>query len=516
MSVVEVGGNLVVLSGACLSTGLGSGFYPAGHWVPANQPLQLIYPLTDAVTDANARHHWAYYDGTNAIQYQVPMVALGGSYPYVFTLDSASAALGMSIGLGWGSTNYGVLTWQPTGTVTSHTVTVTITDQQMNSVQAVFTVSTSSALAHFCFLDAAAGSDSGAGSFSSPWQTIQKAFGSSFSATGAAPGAICYLNATGTYSSASLLWTDNDINDDWPLFEMNGTTKPIAMIGLGGQATIDWTSGVWALAIGGSTDIFIANLNPNGYGASVPNQKWILLGSGAGPTRFTEWGVTWTNSSYGSTGDSVASPHTATEIGGTSMRTYIALLNFTEPSRQSGSPGNNYAGHCFYDCQYWVSDGFIINNPSASYDSVCYAKGSNSNFEMRNHFLNVAGSGVGATCTTPGFQSDTTVSTSGEVRYCYMGQSATGTNQKIGTQTGSYGTFYLNRNTLIGQFENAFGGVGNYVNNVVQTTGTPIPPTGGGTASGNITATSGIINSTTLQLEGSALPSVGTAGAQIA
>jgi hypothetical protein len=492
------------------------GFYPAGHWVPANQSLTLIYPLTDAVTNANARHRWAYYDGANAVQYQIPIVALGGSYPYVFSVDSASAALGITIGASFGSTNYGVLTWQPTGTVTSHSVTVTITDQQMNTVQAVFALSTSSATSHFVFLDAQNGSDSGAGTYGAPWQTLQKAFGSTYAATGAGAGAICYLKPTATYPTSAVKYTDStDINSE-PLFEMNVTRKPIALIGLGAQAVLDWTSGVYSLALGTSAnDFFSAYLNPTGYSNSVPNPKWWGIYSGAGQLRAVDWNCTWSNSGYGSAGSDNATGHYANDIGG-SLRSHIALLNFTETNRQSGAPGNNYPGHSLYDCQYWVSDGFTINMPTSTFDSICYAKGTNLNFEMRNHFINVGTSGSGGVCSTPGyFASGEPTSTNGEVRYCYIGQNAAGTNQKIGTQSGTYGTFYLNRNTLIGQFENGFGGTGVYQNNVVQTTGTPIPTGGGSTSSGNMTATSGLVNSKTLQLQGSALSSVGMVGAQI-
>ena len=496
----------------------GSGFYPAGHWVAANQTLQMIYPLTDAVTSANARHHWAYYDGTNAIQYQIPIVAMGGSYPYVFTIDSASAALGMTIGAAYGSTNYGVLSWTPSAAVTGHTVTVGITDQQMNTAQAVFTLSTSSAASHFVFLDAASGSDSGSGTYSAPWQTLQKAFGSVYQSTGAGAGAICYCKSTGTYPTSGVKYTDStDINNS-PWFEMNTTTKPVALIGLGGQAVLDWTSGLYGLALGTSAnDFFSAYLNPTGYSTGVPNPKWWGIYSGAGQLRAVDWNCTWSNSGYGSAGSDNATGHFGNDIGGSSLRSYIALLNFTETNRQSGSPGNNYPGHSLYSCDHWVSDGFTINSPSSTYDSICYAKGTNTNFEMRNHFINVAASGSGGVCSTPGFSAGgEPTSTSGEVRYCTIGQGATSTNQKIGTQAGTYGTFYLNRNTLIGQFQNGFGGTGFYTNNVVQTTGTPIPTGGGSTSSGNVTATSGIINSTTLQLQGSALSSVGTAGAQIA
>jgi hypothetical protein len=494
-----------------------NGFYPAGYWVPANQPLTLIYPLTDSVTNPNARHHWAYYDGANAVQYQIPIVALGGSYPYVFSVDASSAALGITIGTSYGSANYGVLTWQPSGSVTGHSVTVTITDQQLNAVQAVFTLSTSSATSHFVFLDAANGSDGAAGTYGAPWQTLQKAFGGSFGATGAGAGAICYLKPTGTYPTSGVKYTDStDINSE-PLFEMNVTSKPIALIGLGTHAVLDWTSGVYSLALGNSAnDFFSAYLNPTGYSNSVPNPKWWGIYSGAGQLRAVDWNCTWSNSGYGGAGTDNATGHFAADIGG-GLRSHIALLNFTETNRQSGAPGNNYPGHSLYDCQYWVSDGFTINMPTSSFDSICYAKGTNLNFEMRNHFINVGTSGTGGVCSTPGYYaSGEPTSTNGEVRYCYIGQNASGTNQKIGTQSGSYGTFYLNRNTLIGQFENGFGGRGIYQNNVVQTNGTPIPTGGSSTSSGNVTASSGIINTSTLQLQGSALSAIGTAGAQIA
>ena len=496
-----------------------SGFLPAGYWVPANQPLSLIYPLSDAVTNANARHHWAYYNGTNAIQYQIPIVAMGGAYPYVFTLDSASTALGMSIGAAWGSANYGVLTWQPTATVSAQTVTVTVTDQQLNAVQAVFTLSTSSTTSHFVFLDALNGSDSGAGTYGSPWQTLQRAFGSTFQSSGAGAGAICYLKPTATYPTSGVMYTDSTDINSHPWFEMNTNTKPVALIGLGGQATLDWTSGVWGLAIGNlANDFFGAFLNPNGYG-SIINPKWWAIFSGPQQLRIVDWNSTWSNSGYGTAGTDNATGHFASDIGASSLRSYIALLNFTETNRESGKSGNNYPGHSLYGCQNWVSDGFTINMPTATFDAVCYAKGTNVNFEMRNHFINVAASGVGGVCSTPGYSaSGEPTSTSGEVRYCFIaGQSdSTSTGPKIGTQSGTYGTFYLNRNTLIGQFENGFGGRCVYQNNVVQTTGTAIPSGSGDTSSGNVTATSGIINSTTLHLQGSALSLVGTVGAQIA
>src|SRR5580698_176033 len=184
-----------------------NGFYPAGSWMPAKQAMIQVYPRPDSETNTWARHRWAYYDGTNPVQYRIPLGVSFGAFPYVFQLLSGPP--GMTIGATiWQSdwsfaqamtAGYGYLLWTPTAAVTSGTVSVLVTDQQMNTLTITFTVSTSSSTSRFIFLDAANGNDStGTGAIGAPWKTLAKALGSSYAAT-ANPGAICYLRGTGTY-----------------------------------------------------------------------------------------------------------------------------------------------------------------------------------------------------------------------------------------------------------------------------------------------------------------------------
>ena len=73
-----------------------NGFYPAGSWMPAKQPMIQVYPRPDSETNTWARHRWAYYDGVNAVQYKIPLGVSFGAFPYVFQLLSGPP--GMTIG----------------------------------------------------------------------------------------------------------------------------------------------------------------------------------------------------------------------------------------------------------------------------------------------------------------------------------------------------------------------------------------------------------------------------------
>src|SRR5580698_5204552 len=128
-----------------------SGFYPAGSWMPAKQPMIQVYPRPDSETNTFARHRWAYYDGANAVQYKIPLGVSFGAFPYVFSLLSGPP--GMSIGATFWNTSwnswadaiaagYGTLQWTPSASVSGATVSVLVTDQQRNTTTITFTVST--------------------------------------------------------------------------------------------------------------------------------------------------------------------------------------------------------------------------------------------------------------------------------------------------------------------------------------------------------------------------------------
>ena len=211
-----------------------NGFYPAGSWMPASSRIQ-VYPRPDSETNTWARHRWAYYDGVNAVQYKIPLGVSFGAFPYVFQLLSGPP--GMTIGASiWQSdwsfaqaatAGYGYLQWTTTGSVSDATVSVLVTDQQMNTLTITFTVSTFSSTAQFIFIDSVRGSDAaGTGAIGAPWQTFGKAFGNTYSASVNAK-ALCYLRA-GTYTIP--VYSDQDINSANALCKLNTSTKPSALM----------------------------------------------------------------------------------------------------------------------------------------------------------------------------------------------------------------------------------------------------------------------------------------------
>ena len=278
-----------------------NGFYPAGSWMPAKQPMIQVYPRPDSETNTWARHRWAYYDGVNAVQYKIPLGVSFGAFPYVFQLLSGPP--GMTIGASiWQSdwsfaqaatAGYGYLQWTPTGSVSDATVSVLVTDQQMNTLTITFTVSTSSSTAQFIFIDSVRGSDAaGTGAIGAPWQTFGKAFGNTYSASVNAK-ALCYLRA-GTYTIP--VYSDQDINSANALCELNTSTKPSALMGFPGDTApvITMTNAQFATGSGGA-DLFIQGLNPNGYNSREVNARFIwITAAGNGSARMTFDSNAWT------------------------------------------------------------------------------------------------------------------------------------------------------------------------------------------------------------------------------
>jgi hypothetical protein len=130
-----------------------AGFLPAGHWVPSQLPMTIIFPRPDSETRSYAREHWSYWDSTNPVQYRIPLEVQGGAYPDVYTLLSGPP--GMYIQQPYwvpGDTaaqmltaGYDELVWTPQGNISSPwsgTVSVLVTGQDGNSVTISFTLGT--------------------------------------------------------------------------------------------------------------------------------------------------------------------------------------------------------------------------------------------------------------------------------------------------------------------------------------------------------------------------------------
>lgn len=493
------------------SAGLGSGFYPSGHWMAAKQAMGQVYPRPDVETASFARHRWAYYDGSNPVQYVVPVGVNFGAYPYVFSLTGPA---GMTIGTVYGSTNYGVVTWTPSGSVTNATVTVTVTDQQLNTLTVTWTVSTSSSTTHFIFIDSVNGNDStGTGTITNPWASLSKAFGSTFAAS-INGGAICYVRA-GTYVPPA--YADNDINGTQPYFEMNTTTKPASIVAFPGDTQPVFTMTNCSIAtFHNAPDFFLQGVGFSGYFAGATDYWGIYIASPTNMNRLTVDSISWTGRGYGTAGTNVASMLFCS-AGGGAYRQYVYLRNLSESNLQSGTPGNNYAGPVCYAIRDSLIEGCTFN--VANNDGICYSKADGLNVTIRGNFATTAS--CPHFCSVGFNQSNTPQN----IESCYNKLIWNGTGSQpayiLADQAGTFGTLWCYRNSAIG-FYNSFsanaGGPFVFESNIAQTSNSPAFPTGTSIQTDGLdaSATSGVLDGTTCNLTGSFLVYLGTRGAQIA
>jgi hypothetical protein len=514
---------VLVMPRYAFAAGAFNGFYPAGTWMPAKQAMIQVYPRPDTETNTYARHRWAYYDGTNAVQYKIPLGVSFGAFPYVFQLLSGPP--GMTLGAsywqsGWSfaqamAAGYGYLQWTPTAAVSGATVSVLVTDQQMNTLTITFTVSTSSSTSRFIFLDAANGNDSnGTGAIGAPWKTLTKALGSTYAAT-ANPGAICYLRGTGTYSLP--ISADQDINTYWTVTELHTGRKPSALIGFPGDSlpVISMTNCFFTTNTGGA-DLFVQNLAPNGYNTSANSFRlfWVANGGTGNSDRTTFDGITWTNSGYGASAASNATGYFIDTTSGGSQ--YCFINGCSETNRQSGNAGNNYAGCSLYSVTNALIQACSINAPTVTVDEAWQPKSDVTNGCLRGNFTRLNSvQYVHSPLQAPNKAMN-------NVEVCYNTVIGGGGIFLPATSGFTYGPLWAYRNSVIGNTgfgsnEASSSGPYNFDSNVSQSnngipTGSSIKTDGL-----NVVVASGALDATTGQLTGTYRTNyLGTIGAEIA
>ena len=512
----------------------GAGFLPTGHFVNAQQPMIQVFPRPDAETASYAREHWAFWDGTHDIPYDIALGVSFGAYPYVFQLLSGPP--GMTIEqmtyTTFQNVQYGRILWHPQGNISSNwsgIVSVLVTDQQHNTLTISYTLSTDATTTHFVFV-----SPTGSGStctYSAPCLP-SAAFGTTFAAT-TFPGAVAYAFG-GTYSgSANLpMYTDNDIyGSSTPVFEPNAAKKPDALIGIPGQTvTLDATVNPHLLATNiNSADWYMENVTASGYDTGAVDQLIFLSGSGASSAnyRMTFDQVTWSNSGYGTgTGGNMSM---FTSGGVSTPKNYLFITDSSEANRESGAPGNNYGFCDLYAYEDALLQRNVENSPSANLDAAFYFKSDIVNSEMRENAAYLSGA-------SHAFDY-------GQNQYLTSGSDETDYNIGVNvngiflpdTAGYSWGSLWAVRNSIIGakglysNDPNNSSGHFEFDSNAVQTATTPQPISGtaihcdsGGSCPGlNVSASSGLLSTSTGLLIGTYAnpPSgggiLGTVGAQI-
>lgn len=180
----------------CAGQGVSLSFGGENTPFPSIYPLELIYPRaagsapsTDAGTPTFPSTHRIFkaYPG---IEYNIRATAIGGSYPYTWTLSGQPS--GMTI-----DESTGEISWTPAaglnGTTTSP-ITIRVTDSEGNFQQSTWTI-TVSTTGHY-FLDASA-SPGGDGTEASPWRDLSDFYDAGNTVLG---GIIWFKN--GSYSLA--------------------------------------------------------------------------------------------------------------------------------------------------------------------------------------------------------------------------------------------------------------------------------------------------------------------------
>lgn len=466
-----------------------TGQLATGHWVPSKTALDRIYPRPDTETNTWARHHWAYYDGSNSFLYSIPIGVRGGAAPYWFQLIAGPA--GMSVGQFYGKPNYGIVTWTPSGTVTNATCTVRVFDQDGNHLDVTWTVSTTSSTSQFVFFATTGNDSTGTGTISNPYQTWAKALGPSNGST-TFPNVIAVFRA-GTYNCP----TNGQINI--------GKTPMSFMAFPGETVTLNLrTGGSPGLGtVTGCHDLTFQNINLDGGNLSSTNYRSIWLGGVS--NRQTIQGMNITNPFNGTVGGDVTTSIFWDSPGTGVYRQYLYICDSTELGRNS-TGGNAYTLFAAYVCQHLLVERCTT---SSSATNDLYLKASCADSTIR--YCNVTNDGTGGSGSglSTGCQVDAGLQTL-NIEICYNTVKMIGK----GAITLNYGFFtpgvhWAYRNTVYGQIYIRNGNTaGPYIldNNVIQN---PSPQVGNQGGAGAITnngtecqAASGVIDTTTLLLTG--------------
>lgn len=197
-------------------------------------PLRIIRPLPVGVAGTGLDTNHRVYRAYTGIPYTIRVEAIGGRFPYTFSL--AGQPTGMTIDAGPCAAvpcvGPGTITWTNPQANATPTVVVRDADGAQVSASWPINVSTTIGAGGFCFLDAANGNDtSGTGSRSAPFRTIDKAY----DACGAR--SMVYLRA-GTYALAGMPEATEECGQQITLHE---SARPVIFAGYPGEsATIDF------------------------------------------------------------------------------------------------------------------------------------------------------------------------------------------------------------------------------------------------------------------------------------
>ncbi|MBI1425219.1 MAG: hypothetical protein GC149_17360 [Gammaproteobacteria bacterium] len=282
---------------------------PSGYFVPAKLPLTVVNPRPDSETANWARNRLAYPDGT--MQYRVPVAIQGGAYPYHFELVSGPS--GMSIGQDITDQDYGIVTWTPTTSGGPYTVSVKVTDQELNTTTATWTVTATTS--GFVFVDPNA-ANGGDGSKAHPFNNTDAVFGST--------------PTSATYSGYQMIFRGGTTAMHGP--ESNGNVtlqnnnKPVVWLGYTGEnATLDF-SHLKALINTNQNDIWIEGLNIKNARTDVTDYHFFYFSTNSTNNRTVFFENNFSNIGYSNSANDPVNQACILMFNGGVLRNYFTFM----------------------------------------------------------------------------------------------------------------------------------------------------------------------------------------------
>lgn len=444
----------------------GSGFLPPGHWLPAVMSMQTIYPLPNASVSSYARHLKAYYDGVHSVPMILPLGVLGGALPLIWSIIEAPAgatigATYVASGASYGG--YGDLLWYPQEAIpggASFVIQATGQDGTQLGTPIEFTCSTSDSTSDFIFASPS-GSDSAAGTYTAPFQTLAHIYGSSESSPPQTfPGTRLYLQS-GTFEGYSE--QNPDAGDG---IVLSGANNPIAVMALpGATVNIDITNIVAAQTIGAvwtdwpdASDVFLQGLGFTGVPTTQPS-GFRYIQDGYLVNRLTYHNLSAPNVYAGTdpTGNSSVITYADT---GSSQRQNVFIKGIYETNRADvGS--NSFAIHDIYVAADGITEFCEATGNSANICGV-FLKASVANWTMR---FNISLSTGGSEAMGTGCQNNRSASGNIEIAFNFLAN-PNGIALVLNLLNQNAGQHWVYRNSL-----NGCAGVVTFNNNPTGTAG---------------------------------------------
>jgi hypothetical protein len=295
---------------------------PPEQFVAAKMPIRLVHPRPDSETNSWARHRKAY----PGLEYRIPVSVQGGAYPFYYEVIQGPS--GMTVGQQIGAADYGILRWTPPGSSGPQTVEVRVTDQEMNSVTARFTLIATTE--GFVFVDPKVASN-GDGTINSPLRDFWLIHGDGDATYKKYAGYIAYLR-DGTHRVAN--------TGGW--FPMSANS-PMVVLGYPGEApVINSRNGYISVrSSNGPGDFFFGGIKLKDSNPDMENSRFFSVGGTAG-YRSTFFELSFEGQVAGTAGnDNQHHIHYAAQAGYTEYLTFWGL-QFRDQATNGSSIGSTY------------------------------------------------------------------------------------------------------------------------------------------------------------------------------